>query len=180
MRRLAASPVHQIADPALAARLLGCDEGALLADSLAGPVVPRDGLLLGVLFQSLVTVSVRAYAQQNEARVHHLRTHAGEREIDLIVERGDGRVVALEVKLSSTADDRDVGHLRWLAEHLGPELDVRAPTSRSLSKASVVHIGPISSRARLTSSIACLAVELTLDRSLISFTALRISRRLFA
>ena len=65
---------------------------------------------------------MRAYAQQNEARVHHLRTHGGDHEIDLIVERGDGRVLALEVKLASTVDNRDVRHLRWLADGIGPEL----------------------------------------------------------
>ena len=122
LRRLAAAPVHQIADPALAARLLGCDEGALLAGSSPGPFINRDGPLLGALFQSLVTMSVRTYGQQNEARVHHLRTYGGEREIDLIVERGDGRVVALEVKLSSTVVDRDVRHLRWLSERIGSGL----------------------------------------------------------
>ena len=122
LRRLAAAPVHQIADPALAARLLGCDEEALLAGSSPGPVIPRDGPLLGALFQSLVTMSVRTYAQQNEARVHHLRTYGGEREIDIIVERGDGSVIALEVKLSSTVADRDVRHLRWLSERIGSDL----------------------------------------------------------
>ena len=122
LRRLAAAPVHQIADPALAARLLGCDERALLAGSSPGPFIHRDGPLLGALFQSLVTMSVRTYAQQNEARVHHLRTYGGEREIDLIVERGDGSVVALEVKLSSTVADRDVRHLRWLSERIGSDL----------------------------------------------------------
>ena len=52
----------------------------------------------------------------------HLRTRGGEREIDLILERADGRVVALEVKLSATVDDEDVRHLRWLADRLGPDL----------------------------------------------------------
>ena len=122
LRRLAAAPVHQVADPALAARLLGCDREALLAGQSPGPAVPRDGPLLGALFQSLVTLSVRTYAQQNEARVHHLRSFGGEREIDLIVERGDGRVVALEVKLSRTVTNHDVRHLRWLSERIGPEL----------------------------------------------------------
>ena len=32
LRRLAAAPIHQLADPALAARLLGCDKTALLRD----------------------------------------------------------------------------------------------------------------------------------------------------
>ena len=65
---------------------------------------------------------MRTYAQANEARVHHLRTRAGEHEVDLIVERGDGRIVALEVKLSATVDDRDTRHLKWLADNIGNEL----------------------------------------------------------
>ena len=122
LTRLAASPVHQLGDPALAARLLGVDVDALLDGVDAGPAMPRDATLLGALFESLVTLSVRVYAQANEARVSHLRTRAGEREIDLIVERADGRVVALEVKLSALIDDSDVRHLHWLAERIGPNL----------------------------------------------------------
>ncbi len=122
LTRLAASPVHQLADPALAARLLGVDVDALIDGVDAGPPIPRDGTLLGALFESLVTLSVRVYAQANEARVSHLRTRAGEREVDLIVERADGRVVALEVKLSALIDDHDVRHLHWLAGRIGPNL----------------------------------------------------------
>ena len=77
---------------------------------------------LGALFQSLVTLSVRVYAQAAEARVAHLRTRSGDHEIDLIVQRADHRVVALEVKLSSNVDDRDLRHLRWLADRIGPDL----------------------------------------------------------
>ncbi len=122
LRRLARSPVHQLADPALAARLLGVDTEALVSGTAAGPTMPRDGTLLGALFESLVTLSVRTYAQANEARVHHLRTRAGEHEIDLIIERGDGRIVALEIKLSATVDDHDTRHLRWLADTIGDDL----------------------------------------------------------
>ncbi len=122
LRRLAAAPAHQLADPALAARLLGVDTGALVDGAPAGPRIRREGTLLGALFESLVTLSVRTCAQANEARVGHLRTRGGEREIDLIVERRDGRVVALEVKLSATVDDADTRHLAWLSERLGPDL----------------------------------------------------------
>ena len=69
-----------------------------------------------------MALSVRVYAQANRTRVCHLRTHRGEHEIDLIVERGDGRVAAFEVKLSATVKDRDVRHLAWLAERLGDDL----------------------------------------------------------
>ena len=71
---------------------------------------------------SLVTLSVRVYAQASRARVSHLRTHGGGHEVDLIVERADGGIVALEVKLASTVDDGDLRHLTWLAERVGPRL----------------------------------------------------------
>ena len=119
---LAGSPVHQLADPALAARLVGVGVDGLIDGADSGPAIPRDGTLLGALFQSLVTLSVRVYAQAAEARVAHLRTRSGDHEIDLIVQRADHRVVALEVKLSSNVDDRDLRHLRWLADRIGPDL----------------------------------------------------------
>lgn len=86
------------------------------------PPIPRDGTLLGALFESLVTLDVRVYAQAAEARVGHLRTAGGEHEVDLIVERDDGRVVAIEVKLNATVRDGDVRQLAWLHERLGDDL----------------------------------------------------------
>ncbi len=120
--RLTAPPKHQLADPALAARLLGVNADTLLSGASVGPSIPRDGTLLGALFESLVTLDLRVYAQQSEATVKHLRTYAGDHEVDLIVERADGRIVALEVKLAQTITDHDVRHLRWLADKVGDEL----------------------------------------------------------
>ncbi len=74
------------------------------------------------MFESLVTLNVRVFAQAAEATVKHLRTRADLREIDLIVERGDHRVVAMEVKLTRRVVDRDVRHLRWLADQIGDDL----------------------------------------------------------
>jgi len=120
LRRLASPSKHHLVDPSLAARLLGMDADALLRAAPASPAVMRDGPLLGTLFESLVTQSVRVYAQRAEARVGHLRTRSGEHEIDLIVERGQS-IVAIEVKLG-VPTDRDVRHLLWLREKLGDEL----------------------------------------------------------
>lgn len=75
LMRLGAAPKHHLADPALAARLLAVDVAALIegrADELSG-AVPRDGTLLGALFESLVDQSLRVYAQHAEAIVRHLR-----------------------------------------------------------------------------------------------------------
>lgn len=119
LRRLASAPVHQLADPALSARLLGVGTEALIAGAEGWE---GDGTLLGALFETLMTLSVRVYAQACEARVHHLRTQGGEHEVDLIVERADGTIVALEVKLKAVIGDRDVRHLRWLADQIGPRM----------------------------------------------------------
>jgi uncharacterized protein len=113
LSKLGQAPKHHLADPALAARLLGATRDSLLRGTVGGPVV-REGLLLGGLFESLVRLSACAYAQQLSARVHHLRLANGDHEVDLIVEAPDHRVVALEVKLAGAVTDDDVKHLKWL------------------------------------------------------------------
>ena len=132
LNRLAQSPKHHLADPALAVRALGMDTDALLAGPSPTTVVPQDGTLLGHLFESLVTLCVRVYAQQAEATMGHLRMYGGRREVDLIVERADRRVVAIEVKLGNAVEDHDVANLVWLRERLG----------ESLLDAAVIHTGP--------------------------------------
>ena len=132
LNRLSQPPKHHLADPALAVRLLGLDEKALLTGKEPKLPIPRDGALLGNLFESLVTLNVRVYAQAAEAGVFHLRTQNGRQEIDLIIERPDQRVIAVEVKLSGTVDDHDVKHLIWLREQIGDDL----------LDAIVIHTGP--------------------------------------
>lgn len=109
--RLAHPDKRHLADPALAATLLGIREEALLTSPL-----------LGRLFESLVTQSVRAYAQAAEAEVKHLRTKGGRQEVDLIIERPDGRVLAMEIKVGRAVADDELRHLHWLKEKLGPDL----------------------------------------------------------
>lgn len=122
LTRLNASEKHQLSDPALAARLVGATKGALLEGRSFGPPIPRDGTFLGALFESLATLSVRVCAQGAEAKVKHLRSFAGEREIDLIVQRDDDRVLAIEIKLTTVPGDRDLRHLHWLKEAIGSDL----------------------------------------------------------
>lgn len=121
LNRLVLGPRHHLVDPALAARLVGLGPGALL-DGRGPTVVPRDGTFLGALFESLAVMSARVFAQACGAVVRHFRTKGGEREIDLIVERDDHRIVPIEVKLSQTVSDHDVRHLMWLKQQLGDEV----------------------------------------------------------
>jgi predicted AAA+ superfamily ATPase len=120
--RLAAAPKHHLADPALAARLLRVGQDSLVSARSGAVSIPRDGTLLGALFESLVTLDVRVYAQACESTVGHLRTRGGEHEVDLIVERDDGRVVAIEVKLVADPDPADLKHLHWLRTELQDDL----------------------------------------------------------
>ncbi len=131
MTSLLQAPKHQFADPALAARLLGATDASLLNGRVVtrvferpgtDPAKPRDGAMLGRLFESLVTLDLRVYAQAAEASVRHLRTFNGRHEIDLIVERADQRVLAVEVKLSASVTDDDVKHLHWLQREIGDDL----------------------------------------------------------
>ena len=121
LARLAQSPKHRLADPALAARLLGLSVDALLSGD-GKPIGPQAGGMLGHLFESLATLCLRVAAQAAETTVGHLRTRNGDHEIDLVLVRDDGKVVAVEVKLSATVGDRDIAHLRWLADRLGVDL----------------------------------------------------------
>ena len=116
LARLGQSPKLHLADPALAATLLGSDAPSLLAGD-----APRgyQGVLVGALFASLVTLSLRVHAQAAEATVSHLRDRNGSHEIDLVVAGRDHRLVALEVKPGGVVTTSDVKHLTWLREGLG-------------------------------------------------------------
>lgn len=138
LTKVGQAPARHLADPALAVALLGLDTAGLLSD----------GVLLGRMFESLAALSVRVFAQAAGARVWHLRTHGGDHEVDLIAERRDGRVVAIEVKLGSAVEDRDVAHLHWLAGRIGDRLVDMA----------VVHSGPHAYRRR--DGVAVIPLEL--------------------
>ncbi len=118
LKRLTHAPKHHLVDPSLAARLVGVGkEGLLRGDGTR--VAAGAGTWLGALFESLVTQSVRVYAGAAGARVSHMRTQSTRHEIDLIVERPDQSVLAIEVKLAATVQDADAKHLHWLREQIG-------------------------------------------------------------
>ena len=129
LRRLAKAPKHQLADPALAAHLLGVNAEALLSGRDGHSSARNSGPLVGALFESLVAVSVATYAQAADAEVAHLRTERGDHEVDLVVERRDGRFVAIEVKLATTPTDEDLRHLNWLRSQCGDAVELVVVTT---------------------------------------------------
>lgn len=119
------SATHHLVDPGLAAVMLRASVPVLVGGQWGLAPPQRNRTLFGMLFQSLVTQSVRVYAQTNRAEVSHLRTVTNRemtREVDLLVERWDGKVLAIEVKLSAAVRARHKSHLYWLRERLGPKL----------------------------------------------------------
>ncbi len=144
--RLTQAPKHHLADPALAARLVGMTAASLLTG--AGDVfTPKDGTYLGQLFESLATMTVRVFAGPVTASVSHLRLGSGRREVDLIVERDEDRaIVAFEVKLAADVTDADVKHLVWLREQLGDQvvdLAVLTPGEHAYRRRDGVAVIPL-------------------------------------
>ena len=111
--RLGQSPKLHLVDPALATVTAGVTPESVIRG--AGPVV-RDGTFLGALFESLAALTVRVLAGPLRAQVHHFRLRGGDREVDIIIERPDHKVLAVEVKLATVVRPADVRDLNWLAE----------------------------------------------------------------
>lgn len=112
--RAASRPKSQVVDSVVAARLR-----RLTPDELAR----RDPTALTELGHLLETFVVGERMKQASwldgvAGVGHWRTRDGD-EVDLVVERDDGGVVAVEVKASQRVDTREIAPLRKLRDAAG-------------------------------------------------------------
>jgi len=117
LARLAQSPKHHLVDPALAAVLVGVSAESLIKGD--GPkAIKRDGTFLGALFESLAAQTVRVLAESHGCTVAHFRLRGGAQEVDLVVQRPDRKVLAIEVKLSTTVRPADVRGLNWLEQQV--------------------------------------------------------------
>ncbi len=116
LTRIGSRKKRHLCEPALIAPLIGLDRRSIV----------RNADLLGRVIDSFVVAQLRPEASLGRFPVsmHHLRQD-GKHEIDLILERRDGAVVAIEVKAGTTVDRDDARHLIWLRDQLSPE-DFRA------------------------------------------------------
>ncbi len=105
--RVRSAPKRHFVDPSLAAAALRATPARLLADFN----------LLGLLFESMVIRDLRVYAQTVDATVSHYRDNTG-LEVDAIVESGDGRWAAFEIKLGSAHIDDAAATLLRFAERV--------------------------------------------------------------
>lgn len=103
-------PKIHITDTGVAAGLLGLD-----ADALTVPTAPATGPLLETF---VVNEIARAVASSStRLRLHHYRDHQGH-EVDLVIERADGAVVAVEIKATSSPSVDQLRHVAWLRDRL--------------------------------------------------------------
>lgn len=113
-RNPAARPVRRpkvhVTDTGLAAAMLGSDAAALTI-----PTAPMSGALLETFTAN--EIARQLSSSSLGLRMHHMRDHRGH-EIDLILERPDGAVVAVEVKATSSPSVSQLKHVRWLRERL--------------------------------------------------------------
>lgn len=114
LNRLTRSPKRYLTESALVGPLLGVDERAVI----------RNGDLLGRLIDTFVMQQLRPEVEMSACapRLHHLRHEGGDREIDIIAELADGRVIGIEVKASSAPKPDEARHLVWLREQLGDQV----------------------------------------------------------
>ena len=104
---LRTTPVRHFTDPSLAVAALKATPARLM----------KDLRFLGFLFESLVVRDLRIYAQAADAEVFHYREKDG-LEVDAIVDAGDGRWAAFEVKLGDRWVDAGVASLLRLRDRL--------------------------------------------------------------
>ncbi len=112
--RVAAAPKIHIIDSGLAARLLRLTESRLAAASAAALTE------LGHLLETFVVCEVCKQLDwlENPVVRGHWRTHDRD-EIDLVIERGDGKVAAVEVKAGSRVPGTSLSAMLKLRRKLG-------------------------------------------------------------
>jgi uncharacterized protein len=135
LKRLTLAPKRYLVDPGLFAGILGVG----LLDALS------DGDLLGRVLETFVVAQLRAELALAvpPPRLHHLRTAEGRREIDLIIEVGPRKLIALEIKATSAPRADDARHLRWFCDEFQQQNKVAegsAPNTEVI--AAVLHTGP--------------------------------------
>lgn len=84
------------------------------------PPPTRYEQLLGSLLVTFVVAQLRAELPRCDSRprLFHLRQEQGRREVDVVVESGAGRLLAIEIKAASAPTRDDARHLTWLRHQL--------------------------------------------------------------
>jgi hypothetical protein len=124
LKRLVLGPKRHLVEPGLAGAVLRLDTNGVL----------RHGDLFGRLLDSFVVSQIRAEVPISETRprLFHVRQQEGRLEVDILVELGGGRLIAIEVK----ADAAPTAHA---ARHL---MTMRERFEQAFLAGIVLHTGP--------------------------------------
>jgi hypothetical protein len=108
-KRLVKTPKIYLTDTGLMTYLLGADEKRM----------KTDGSLLGRAMETFVLTELMKLNtwSKTRVRIYHYRTQLG-KEIDFLLERSDGSIVAIEVKSSSTIDSSAFAPMIALSHNL--------------------------------------------------------------
>lgn len=98
-------PKIHVGDTGLAAELLGLDP-----EALAAPTSTMAGRLLETFASNELARQIGA---SGRIRLHHLRDYDGH-EVDIVLERADGAIAAVEVKGTGSPSGHHLKPLRWL------------------------------------------------------------------
>ena len=111
LKRLVQSPKRYIVDSGLMAATLRVDQAAIL----------HDDKLLGRVIDTFVASQLRGELEvcATRPRLYHLRDTDGRHEVDIVAELAGERVLAFEVKASSSVTAHDARHLAWMRDELG-------------------------------------------------------------
>jgi predicted AAA+ superfamily ATPase len=141
LQRVSGSIKHGLVDPGLACALMGVGSKRLLEGQLGS----GSQLLFSQFFENLVSLHLKVFASLNQSQLSYYREWDGRREVDFIVDRPDGRVVLIEVKLGQV-DDRDVAHLHYLADRLSNQVTAKLVITASgemISRRDGVVVAPL-------------------------------------
>ncbi len=119
-------PKIHVTDTGLAAASIAADGHRLASGQLAG-----------LFLESYVVTELmkQAILIDEPLTLAHFRDRSGI-EVDIIIERPDGRVIAIEVKSATTTNQADARGLRFLSERLGDRLQAGL----------LLHTGPLTAR----------------------------------
>jgi uncharacterized protein len=109
-QRTIKAPKINVTDTGLLAHLMRVDARG----------IAQDDALTGRVFEAFVVGEITRQASWADDTLHlyHYRDR-GKREVDLLIERNDGTLCAIEVKSAASVGLRDLHGLRYLRDHLG-------------------------------------------------------------
>lgn len=109
-KRLIKTPKLYLNDTGLLSHLVGFESGKVLSDAIIWGRILENFVLMEMLKQ--------ASWSDFDLSLYHYRSASGQ-EIDFIIERGDGKLIAVEVKATSKIDISDFNHIKSFANETG-------------------------------------------------------------